>query len=92
MKPGKILLKDKAFIRPDEQSVKVFSYLCQVEDFEPITMSQDFTDYRWVSLKDLPSIPHVGIDGELTLADALYDSGLDISKFQTESIREDKIS
>src|SRR3989344_2754317 len=32
LKSGKILLKDKSFVRPDGQTAKVFSYLCEVED------------------------------------------------------------
>ena len=61
LRPGKILLKDKTFIRPDGQTVKAFSYLCEVEDYSRVTMSSDFTDYKWVTVKELSALSHVVI-------------------------------
>ena len=88
LKPGKILLKDKTYLRPDGQTAKFFSYLCEVENFEPVTISDEFTNYQWVSRDDLKKIPHVGVEDELVRADALYASGLSLSLFQTKSVRE----
>ncbi len=87
LKPGKILLKDKSFIRPDEQTVKVFSYLCEVRDVSGLKISDDFTDYKWVTLEDLKSISHVGIEDELIQADKLYNSKLSVDLLGTKSIR-----
>lgn len=69
MKPGKILLKDAAFIRPDGQTVKVFSYLCEVEDSSTVAISEDFTDHAWVDVEGLRQLPHVGIEQELIQAE-----------------------
>lgn len=87
LKPGKILLKDKSFVRPDGQTVKVFSYLCEAQDISHIKISQDFTDYRWVSLADLESLPHVGLEDELIQAEKLYEAGLSPDVMGTKSIR-----
>ena len=87
LKPGKILLKDKSFIRPDEQTVKVFSYLCEVEGVSGLKISEDFTDYKWVSLEDLKSISHVGIEDELIQADKFYNGGFSLESLGTKSIK-----
>ncbi|TSC76808.1 MAG: 7,8-dihydro-8-oxoguanine triphosphatase [Parcubacteria group bacterium Gr01-1014_33] len=88
LKPGKILLKDKTFLRSDGQTAKFFSYLCEVENFESVTISEEFSDYKWVSSEDLKSIPHVGIEEDLNKADNLYRSGFSLALFQTKSVRE----
>ncbi|MBI5220875.1 MAG: NUDIX hydrolase [Candidatus Liptonbacteria bacterium] len=92
LKSGKILLKDKAIHRPDGQTSKSFSYLCEVEEEGPVTISADFSDYRWVSVAELRDIPHVGIEEELLKADALYASGLSLELLellQVKSVKED---
>jgi mutator protein MutT len=88
LKPGKILLKDKAFIRPDNQTVKVFSYLCETEPGE-VKISSDFTDFKWVSLSELSSLPHVGIEEELERATAVYNLGIDLAALQTISVKDE---
>lgn len=87
LKPGKILLKDKSFIRPDEQTVKVFSYLCEVENSDNIKISDDFTDYKWINYDELKNITHVGIEDELLQADKLYKLGLPLKELATKSIK-----
>lgn len=87
LKPGKILLKDKSFIRPDGQTVKVFSYLCEVENSDNIKISDDFTDYKWVSFEDLKNISHVGIEDELLQADKLYKLSIALKELNTKSIK-----
>ena len=89
LKPGKILLKDKSFRRPDGQTAKSLSYLCEVEDDSNVTICEDFTDYKWVSLEELKDIPHVGIEEELRKADELYATGFDLSLLGTKSVKED---
>lgn len=87
LKPGKILLKDKSFIRPDDQTVKVFSYLCEVENSDDIKISDDFTDYKWVSFEELNDISHVGIEDELLQADKLYKLNIPLKTLNTKSIK-----
>jgi 8-oxo-dGTP diphosphatase len=87
LKPGKILLKDKSFIRPDDQTVKVFSYLCEVENFDDLKISNDFTDYKWVSFEDLKNISHVGVEDELLQVDKLYKLGVSLKTLNTKSIK-----
>jgi len=88
LKSGKILLKDKSFIRPDGQTVKVFSYLCEVEDASKVTISDDFTDYRWITVRDLKTLPHVGIEEELLQAEKILNLGVDRALLATKSVKE----
>lgn len=88
IKPGKILLKDKAILRPDGQTALSFSYLCETEQFEPVKMSSDFTDYKWVSLEELKKLPHVGLKEELIRAENLHRSGFNLSLFQVSSVKQ----
>lgn len=87
LKPGKILLKDKSFVRPDDQTVKVFSYLCEIENSDQIKIGEDFTDYKWISFEDLQNIPHVGIEDEILQADKLYKLNLPLVELTTKSIK-----
>ncbi|MBI5621969.1 NUDIX hydrolase [Candidatus Falkowbacteria bacterium] len=87
--PGKVLLKDKAFVRPDGQTVKVFSYLCQVSNPEGLKISEDFTAFAWVNLAELQQLSHVGIEEELIRAEEILASGVDLKILQTKSVRED---
>jgi len=90
LKPGKMLLKDASFVRPDGQTVKIFAYLVEAESGQPIRISGDHTDYRWISREDLKTIPHVGIDEELRFADTLYTSGNPLEKLGTKSEKIEK--
>lgn len=85
LKSGKILLKDKSFIRPDEQTAKVFSYLCETENCDNIKLEDDFIDYKWVTVEDLKDIPHVGIEEELLKAEMILRSGIDLKILETKS-------
>lgn len=87
MKPAKLLLKDKTYLRSDGQTSKFFSYLCEVEQDTPIILSKDFTDARWVSPKELASLEHVGIEEELRKAEEIFGRGLDTSILSTVSVR-----
>jgi 8-oxo-dGTP pyrophosphatase MutT (NUDIX family) len=89
MKPGKILLKDKSFIRPDGQTAKSFSYFCEVEDKQKVQISKDFTDYKWVNIEELRALPHVGIEEELLRAEELVASGFSLFVFLTKSVKEE---
>ena|SRR3989344_5346282 len=92
LKPGKILLKDKSFLRPDGQTAKSFSYLCFAENPDEVRIGEDFTDFRWADLDDLKALPHVGIEEEFKKADAILKSGADLSLFETGSVKEDLTS
>lgn len=87
LKPGKILLKDKSFLRPDKQTAKSLSYLCEIDGSEEVKIGHDFTDYKWVSVEELKNLPHVGIEEELMKADAIYKLGVPLSVLQTKSVK-----
>ena len=89
LKPGKILLKDKAILRPDGQTAKSFSYLCFAENLGEVKISDDFTDYCWVSVEELTTLPHVGIEEELLKADRLFQSGFNPTLFEVNSVKDD---
>ena len=83
LKPGKILLKDRTFVRPDGQTVKVFSYLCEAEG--SVKISNDFTDYKWITIEDLRNIEHVGIEEGIRKAEQLLALGsIDLLKTKSE--------
>ncbi len=89
LKSGKVLLKDKSFIRPDGQTTKVWSYLCEVKDDSTVIIdTDDFTDYKWVTLHDLKTIPHVGIEEELTKAEQIVKAGIPLEVLKIKSVRE----
>jgi 8-oxo-dGTP diphosphatase len=90
LKPGKILLKDKSILRPDGQTSKSFSYLCEAEN-DKVEISGDFTDYKWVNVVDLRSLPNVGVEEELIKADELYRLEIPISILQTKSVKQELI-
>ncbi len=48
----RVYLNDGHFIRPDDQTVKVFTYLVFPKTYQ-VNISDDFTDYQWVSLEEL---------------------------------------
>src|SRR3989339_1045418 len=86
LKQSKYYLKDKAFVRPDGQTVKVISFLCDVEDFNQIKFDEnDFTEYKWVDVSELRQLKHVGIEEELLKADELMDMGPELNKLATKS-------
>lgn len=89
MKPGKILLKDKSVIRPDGQTAKYFSYMCEVEDDSVVALSKDFTDYKWVTVEELAALPHVGLEEELRKAEQIISSGIDLTILKTLSVKAD---
>ncbi|MBS3057803.1 MAG: NUDIX hydrolase [Candidatus Diapherotrites archaeon] len=89
LKPGKILLKDKAFTRPDGQTVKVFSYLCFAENPESIKIDKnDFTDFKWISLQELKQLRHVGIEEEFKKAEELLNLKISFDELSTKSAKE----
>ena len=85
MKPGKILLKDACYTRPDGQTVKVLAYLCEVEDGEVKFDVNDFTEFKWVTLDELKSLPHVGIEEEVKKAEEIISLGISLDKLKTIS-------
>lgn len=90
LKPGKILLKDKAFVRPDGQTAKSFSYLCEAVDTSKVKISADFTDYKWANLSELKLLPHVGIEEEFTRAEEYHRLGVPFAKLQTKSVKQSR--
>jgi 8-oxo-dGTP diphosphatase len=90
LKPGKILLKDKSFVRPDGQTAKSFSYLCEVEDAADVVIDADFTDFKWVNIEELNQLPHVGIEEELIRAEEFYEKGFTLDVFATKSVKQSR--
>jgi len=74
-------------MRPDGQVSQSFSYLCEVENTGNVYISDDFTDYKWVSLDDLSNIPHVGIEEELERSGEIFQSGIDLDILKTKSVK-----
>lgn len=87
IRPEKLLLKEISFVRPDQQTVKVFSYLCQPVDEKQLNLSEDFADMRWVSPEEVNALPRIGIDEELRLAEKILSSDLDWKRFATRSAK-----
>lgn len=85
--PGKILLEDGSFIRPDGQTVKVFIYLCQAKDTSKVAISDDFTDYKWVAPAELDTLPHLGYRDELDRAEAIFAADTLRTTFEAPSFR-----
>jgi len=86
LKPGKVLLKDKSIFRPDGQTSKAFSYLCNTED-DRVTINHEFTDYKWVDLAELRTLPHVGIEEELEKAELIYRQNIPFDVLATKSVQ-----
>jgi len=82
LKPGIILIKEKAIGRPDGQTSKSLSFLCQVANLDQIKIDEkDFTDYVWVNLEELRELQHVGIEAEFKKVEEIYSSNCDLSTF-----------
>lgn len=90
MKQGKILLKDKSFVRPDKQTVKIFSYLCEVDNSDQVKIDEDdFSNYKWVNLEELKDLDRLDIDSELERAEEVIRSGADLNLLRTISQKYD---
>lgn len=87
LKSGKILLKDKSILRPDGQTSKSLSYLCEIDGPDKVTISDEFTDFKWVNIEDLKILPHVGIEEELIKADEIYKLNIPLTSLHTKSVK-----
>jgi 8-oxo-dGTP diphosphatase len=85
--PGKILLVDKSFVRPDGQTAKVLSFLCQAKNTENVKLSEDFTEYKWITFEELRNLPHIGLEPEFLKAKEIFDSGIRVGKMFSKSIK-----
>ncbi|MFA4818430.1 MAG: NUDIX hydrolase [Patescibacteria group bacterium] len=84
--PGKILLRDTVFTRPDGQTAMVFTYLCQADDKQEVKLDvNDFIDYKWVRLEDLKDLEHVGVDEEIAQAEKILNLGIPFDRLITPS-------
>lgn len=82
LRPGFILIKEKAIGRPDGQTSKSLSFLCTVESSDDVVIdTNDFTDYTWVNLDELRQLQHVGIEAEFVKVAKIMESGSDQSVF-----------
>lgn len=85
MKPGKILIKDASYLRPDGQTVKVLAYLVEVEEGEVKFDPNDFTESKWVTAEELKKLPHVGLEEEIRKTEEIISFGISLNKLQTKS-------
>ena len=86
LRPGFVLIKEKAIGRPDGQTSKSLSFLCQVEDINKIHLDEkDFTDYKWVNLEELCALQHVGIEAEFIKAEAIFKTISDLAVLFVDS-------
>lgn len=82
LKPGFLLIKEKAIKRPDGQTSKSLSFLCSVKNLEAIKIdTKDFSDYAWVNLNELKKLEHVGIEAEFKKVKSIFDSKIKLTKF-----------
>lgn len=87
---GIILIKEKAIGRPDGQTSKSLSFLCQVEDASNVTIdTNDFTEYRWVNLDELQELQHVGIVAEFEKADQIRNAHVNLEPFYVDTDKVD---
>jgi len=89
LKPQKILLKDKSFTRPDGQTVKVFSYLCECKNPEDLKINEEFTNYKWVDIEELRNLEHVGIEEEILQAEKILEQNIPFETLSTRSVKEE---
>ena len=89
MNAKEILLKDKSIMRPDGQTAKIFSYMCYAKNTKNVVISSDFTEYKWVSIADLKTLPHVGIEEDVRKAYQLLKANINLALFEAQSVRED---
>ncbi len=90
LKPGFILIKEKSIGRPDGQTSKSLSFLCEAEDPGNVVLDmRDFSDYAWVNIEELRALPHVGIEAEFLKAEKINDSKPDITNFFVDTDKVD---
>jgi mutator protein MutT len=58
----KIYLEDSAFVRPDNQTVKVFSYLVFAKALDVKLNENDFSEFRWVDVNEVGKYNCVGMN------------------------------
>ncbi len=82
LKPGYILIKEKSILRPDNQTSKSLSFLCEVEDDSRVVIDKgDFTGFLWADIDDLAKIEHVGIEAEFNKVEEINSVDVDINHF-----------
>lgn len=85
LQPGIVLIKEKAIRRPDGQTSKSLSFLCEVQNPAQIKIDKsDFTGYTWANLEELRVLPHVGIEAEFIKVATIFNVGADQSVFFTD--------
>jgi 8-oxo-dGTP diphosphatase len=90
LKPGIVLIKEKAIGRPDGQTSKSLSFLCSVEDNSAIKLDEkDFIEYKWVNLTELPILKHVGIEAEFKKVEQIVESEYSLDPFFVDTDKVD---
>ncbi|KKS42110.1 hypothetical protein A3H03_00600 [Candidatus Kuenenbacteria bacterium RIFCSPLOWO2_12_FULL_42_13] len=60
----KIYVDDNAFVRPDNQTVKVFCYLVFAKGLEVKLNKDDFDEYQWAGIEEIGEYEVLGMDRE----------------------------
>ena len=90
LEQGFILIKEKAIGRPDGQTSKSLSFLCTAKNPDAVVLDKhDFTDYGWVTLGELRTLPHVGIEAEFIKVEKIYSSSCDSTPYFSDTDKVD---
>lgn len=63
----KVYLDDSAFVRPDNQTVKVFTYLVFTKDLDVKLNKDDFSDFKWVGVDEIEKYDCLGMNKDKLL-------------------------
>lgn len=66
-----LMVRDTAFVRPDNQTVKVFTYLCDVKDGGIVLEHGSFTEAKWILPDELEKMRHTNLDEDIAAAEKL---------------------
>ena len=81
-----IIIKEKAILRKDGQTSKALSVLCKPKKTEPIVLEEkSFTEYKWVNLKELRKLKHVGLEPEFKKVEKMFKRKIDLSPFYIDT-------
>lgn len=62
----------------------------KVEAIEPVIISEDFSEYKWVNREELQALDHIGIEEEIVRVDTVSSAGIDMQLVYTPSTRRDE--
>ena len=63
----KIYLEEAAFVRPDDQTVKIFSYLVFAKSLDVKLNKDDFDEFKWVEVDEIKKYDCLGMNKDKLL-------------------------